>query len=67
MQKTSLPRLPATPLMTGWKRAMLGNRVITRLRMVPPRLEMSMAERTGLHPSRRIPLVSLFSPAILIG
>ena len=60
-----IPRFPATPLMTGWKRAMFGNLEITRFSIVPPRLEMSIAQRTGVQPSRRIFLVSLFKSAIL--
>ena len=68
-------RLPATPLMTGWKTAMSGylSRVhctvdttlvwsyltITLLSILPPMLEMTMADKTGVQPLTRMSLVSV--------
>merc|ERR1719209_2870065 len=43
-------RFPATPLITGWKTAMSGNLMMTLLRILPPMLEITIAERTGVQP-----------------
>lgn len=50
-------RLPATPLITGWNTAMSGYLAITELRILPPKLEMTMADKTGVQPLTRISLV----------
>ena len=52
--------------MTGWKRAISGNFEMALLRMDPPRLEINMADRTGVHPVFRISAVSLFNAANLL-
>ena len=42
--------MPATPLMTGWKTAMSGKEAMVEDRMPPPRLEITMADSTGVQP-----------------
>ena len=51
-------RLPATPLITGWKTAMSGKVVTAPERILPPKLEMTIAHKTGVQPFTRISLVS---------
>ena len=59
-------RLPATPLITGWKTAMSGNVVTAPERILPPRLEMTIAHKTGVQPFTRISLVSGCCLALLM-
>ena len=51
-------RLPATPLITGWNTAMSGKVATAPERILPPRLEMTIADKTGVQPFTRIFLVS---------
>jgi len=46
--------------MTGWKTAMSGNVVIALLRILPPILDMIIAESTGVQPVYRMSHVFTF-------
>jgi len=58
-------RLPATPLITGWKTAISGYLTMTVLSILPPMLDITMADRTGVHPLVRISLVWGLSLALV--
>ena len=51
-------KLPATPLITGWKTAMSGKLATALERILPPKLEITIAHKTGVQPFARISRVS---------